>query len=110
MASISVSAPAARHIAALVKEKGGGEGGLRVGVKGGGCSGLTYVIEWAEAPRPSDEIVEGEGARVFVDPRSAKFLEGTVLDWKTSLLQSGFVFKNPNVKGSCGCGESFSVG
>jgi iron-sulfur cluster assembly protein len=110
MAAITISEGAARHIRALAAQKGTPEGGLRLGVKGGGCSGLSYFVDWSAAPGKFDEIIEaGGGARVFVDRKSAVFLQGTTLDWQTSLMQSGFVFKNPNVKSACGCGESFTV-
>ncbi|HZZ85805.1 MAG TPA: iron-sulfur cluster assembly accessory protein [Anaeromyxobacteraceae bacterium] len=107
--TIEISEKAAARIARLSAEKARPEGGLRVGVKGGGCSGLSYFIDWADAPAKHDQVIEQGGARVFVDPKSAIFLQGTVLDWQQTLMQSGFVFKNPNVKSACGCGESFSV-
>jgi len=110
MATLELTAAAAAHICALAQAKGNpAQGGLRLGVRGGGCSGLSYVVEWEEAPGERDEVLERDGARVFVDSRSARFLAGTVVDWQKSLLQSGLVFRNPNVKSSCGCGESFAV-
>jgi iron-sulfur cluster assembly protein len=78
-------------------------------VKGGGCSGLSYFIDWAAEPSRFDQVIEKDGARVFVDPKSAVFLQGTVVDWQQTLMQTGFVFRNPNVKSACGCGESFTV-
>ncbi len=107
--NLQVTADAAAHIRKLTEEKGTPAGGLRLGVRGGGCSGFSYVIEWEAQPGEKDHVIEQDGARVFVDPKSAKLLEGTVLEWKRSLIQSGFAFKNPNVKSSCGCGESFTV-
>ncbi len=109
MASITISEPAARKIRALLAQKGTPQGGLRVGVKGGGCSGLSYFVDWNDSPKSHDEVIDEGGARVFVDPKSAMFLRGTTLDWQQSLMQTGFVFKNPNVKSACGCGESFTV-
>jgi iron-sulfur cluster assembly protein len=109
MATIDISAQAAVHIRALSQEKGSAQGGLRLGVRGGGCSGFSYVVDWEAAPGERDHVFERDGARVFVDPKSARFLEGTVVDWQRTLMQSGFVFRNPNVKSSCGCGESFAV-
>jgi iron-sulfur cluster assembly protein len=109
MATITISEPAAQQIRALAAQKSTPQGGLRVGVKGGGCSGLSYVVDWAEAPARFDEVLELGGARVFVDPKSARFLAGTTLDYQRTLMQSGFVFKNPNVKSACGCGESFTI-
>jgi iron-sulfur cluster assembly protein len=101
---------AARQIRKLLEKQGLPEGGLRVGVKAGGCSGLSYVYAWEAAPTERDEVVEGpEGAKLFVDPKSRKFLEGTQLDYDTSLLSKGFFFNNPNAKSTCGCGTSFSL-
>jgi iron-sulfur cluster assembly protein len=108
-AAIEISEKAAVRIKALTTEKGTPKGGLRLGVKGGGCSGLSYFIDWAAEPAKFDQVVERDGAKVFVDPKSAVFLSGTVIDWQQTLMQSGFVFKNPNVKSACGCGESFTI-
>ena len=109
MATLELSGQAAAEIRRLSQERGTPEGGLRVGVRGGGCSGLSYVIDWEPAPAERDEVVERDGARVFVDPRSAAFLAGTVVEWRRTLMQTGFVLQNPNVRSSCGCGSSFSV-
>ena len=106
---IEISEKAAVRIKALLGEKGTPAGGLRLGVKGGGCSGLSYHIDWAAEPARFDQVIERDGARVFVDPKSAVFLAGTVVDWQQTLMQTGFVFKNPNVKSACGCGESFTI-
>jgi iron-sulfur cluster assembly protein len=108
-AVIEISEKAAARIRALTTEKGTPGGGLRLGVKGGGCSGLSYHIDWATGPSKLDQVFERDGARVFVDPKSAVFLAGTMVDWQQTLMQTGFVFRNPNVKTACGCGESFSV-
>ncbi len=83
--------------------------GVRLGVKGGGCSGMSYVIEYCDSPRPKDKVFEIDGARVYVDPKSLIYLNGTTFDYVDSLLQKGFKFVNPQVKGECGCGESFTV-
>jgi iron-sulfur cluster assembly protein len=107
--AIDISEKAAQHIKNLSAQKGTPSGGLRLGVKGGGCSGLSYFIDWAAEPAKHDHVIERDGARVFVDPKSAVFLQGTTIDWQQTLMQSGFVFRNPNVKSACGCGESFSV-
>ena len=106
---IEISDGAAARIRALAAEKGTPGGGLRLGVKGGGCSGLSYHVDWAGEPERLDQVVERDGARVFVDPKSARFLAGTVVDWQQTLMQTGFVFRNPNVKSSCGCGDSFTI-
>jgi iron-sulfur cluster assembly protein len=108
-AGIEISELAARKIRQMTEERGQPGGGLRLGVKGGGCSGLSYFVGWADGPARLDQVFEREGARVFVDPKSAVFLQGTVVDWQQTLMQTGFVFRNPNVKSSCGCGESFTV-
>ena len=107
--TIELSDEAAARIRAMAGEKGTPRGGLRLGVKGGGCSGLSYHVDWAAEPTRLDQVVERDGARVFVDPKSALFLAGTVIDWQQTLMQTGFVFRNPNVKSACGCGESFAV-
>ena len=83
--------------------------GLRVGVKGGGCSGLTYVLNIEAEPRTDDKIIEEHGVRIFVDKKSYVFLAGTVLEYDDGLNGKGFEFKNPNAKSTCGCGTSFSV-
>jgi len=86
------------------------QGGLRVGVKAGGCSGFEYTFGWETGPKPTDEIFEGAaGAKVFVDPRSLRLLDGTTLDYDTGLLSKGFVFHNPQAKSTCGCGVSFTI-
>ncbi len=109
MAGIEISEKAAAKIRQLAIDKGKPAGGLRLGVKGGGCSGLSYFVDWADAPANHDQVIEKEGARVFVDPKSLMFLQGTVIEWQQTLMQAGFVFKNPNVKSACGCGESFTI-
>ena len=85
-------------------------GGLRLGVLGGGCSGLSYQFKFDPKPRSTDQVFEFDGGvKVFVDPKSMVFLDGMILDWKDSLIQSGFAFENPHAKKSCGCGTSFSA-
>jgi iron-sulfur cluster assembly protein len=85
------------------------EGGLRLGVKGGGCSGLSYAIEVDAHPRERDHTFTFDGVRVFVDPKSFVFLTGMTLDYEETLMRQGFNFINPNSTRSCGCGTSFSV-
>jgi len=80
--------------------------GLRIGVKKGGCAGMEYTMEFADEIDPLDEIVEQDGARVMIAPMAQMFLFGTEIDYETSLLESGFRFRNPNVADACGCGES----
>ena len=84
-------------------------GGLRLGVLGGGCSGLSYQFKFDPKPRSTDNILNFDDVSVYIDPKSMVFLNGMTLDWKDSLIHSGFVFENPNAKKSCGCGSSFST-
>lgn len=83
--------------------------GLRLGVRGGGCDGLTYSIQFEAAPRPRDNVFEFDGVKVFVDPKSLAYLEGMTVDYKETLMQQTFLFQNPKAKHSCSCGTSFSV-
>jgi iron-sulfur cluster assembly protein len=107
---IEITPNAAAHIRKMLDKRGAGETGLRVGVKAGGCSGFEYTFGWESSPKETDLVFEGEGgARVFVDPRSLRLLDGTVLDYDMSLLSKGFLFHNPHAKSTCGCGASFSV-
>jgi iron-sulfur cluster assembly protein len=105
---ISITEQAARKIQTLLAEKGVAEGGLRVKVVGGGCSGLTYKME-IDQPRDGDKVFEHNGAKIVVDRKSFLYLKGTELDYKEELMASGFNLRNPNVKRSCGCGSSFVV-
>ena len=89
--------------------KMGVEGGLRLGVLGGGCSGLSYQFKFEPAPRARDNVYDFDGVNIYIDPKSLLYLHGMTLDYKESLMQSGFVFENPNAKKSCGCGTSFSA-
>jgi iron-sulfur cluster assembly protein len=91
------------------RENSGAVSGIRVGVKGGGCSGLSYVIEFCDEPRAKDRLFEVDGARVYVDPKSLIYLNGTTLDFVETFQQKGFKFINPQVRSECGCGESFSI-
>ncbi len=109
MATLELTDSAVRQIQALSRQHATPAGGLRLGVRGGGCSGFSYVIEWTPAPTEKDQVIEKDGARVFVDPKSAPLLDGTVVDFKKSLMQSRFELRNPNAKSSCGCGDSFAV-
>src|SRR5437763_6453794 len=105
---IQISETAAHKIRTLMAKQGISDGGLRVGVKGGGCSGLSYTFAWDRQARTGDEVFEGpEGARLYVDRKSLLFLNGTVLDYDTNLISKGFVFNNSNEETSCGCGASF---
>ena len=83
--------------------------GVRVGVKNGGCAGMSYTMEYAEERRAGEDVVEDRGVRVFIDPKAVLFLLGTQMDFQTSKLASQFVFNNPNQTSACGCGESVSL-
>lgn len=106
---IQITETAAQKIKALMAKQGISDGGLRVGVKGGGCSGLSYTFAWEREPRLGDEVFEEHGATIFVDRKSLLFLNGTTLDYDTALITKGFVFHNPNAKQTCGCGTSFGA-
>jgi len=105
---ISLTDRAAARINELIAADSRDGQGLRVKVVGGGCSGLQYRVDF-DAPKATDKIFEKNGAKVFVDMKSLLYLSGTELDYKDELMQSGFVFQNPNVKKACGCGQSFMV-
>ena len=106
-----VTEKAAEKIKQLLVKEGMPErtGGLRVGVQGGGCSGLTYAMRLETQARDRDNVFEDFGARVFVDPKSLAYLDETTLDYQVTLVRQGFVFHNPRAAKSCGCGSSFSV-
>jgi iron-sulfur cluster assembly protein len=90
-------------------EKQGVTGALRLGVLGGGCSGLSYQFKFDTKERPTDKVFEFDGVKIVVDPKSLLYLHGMTLDYKESLMESGFVFENPNAQKNCGCGTSFSA-
>jgi iron-sulfur cluster assembly protein len=100
---------AAERMRALMAEAGKPCVGVRVGVKNGGCAGMSYTMEYAERQNPLDEVVEERGIKLLIDPKAILFLIGTELDYKSDTLQSGFVFNNPNQVDACGCGESVSI-
>ena len=109
--SVNVTPRAAQQIKAQLSKRAqsNATSGVRLGVKGGGCSGMSYVIEYCDQPRPRDKVFEVEGAKVYVDPKSLIYLNGTTFDFVDTFQQKGFKFVNPQVKSECGCGESFSV-
>ncbi len=83
--------------------------GVRVGVKSGGCAGMSYIMEYAKEINPNDEVIEDKGVKVFIDPGAVMYLLGTEMDYKKEQFSSSFIFKNPNETERCGCGESFKV-
>ncbi len=105
---ISVTEAAAARVREIVEGREGALG-VRVGVKNGGCAGMSYTVELAGEARPSDERVDAHGATVFVDPKAVLFLLGTTMDFESTVLKTGFVFRNPNQVGACGCGESVNL-
>ena len=108
-AMITLTPLAAEKVRDLLVSRGSPQAGLRVGVRGGGCSGNSYFMEFCDAESPDDQAVETNGVRVVVDARSAMLLGGTEVDYVEGLMGSGFKFNNPNVRHNCACGESFSV-
>ena len=107
--TISISKEAVDHVNAFAKDAGKPATSLRVGVKGGGCSGLTYVLDMVDGPEEDDKVIEEHGMKLFVDRKSYVFLAGTILEYSGGLNGKGFVFNNPNAKTTCGCGTSFGV-
>jgi iron-sulfur cluster assembly protein len=105
---ITVTAAAADHVRKFIANRGKGLG-LRLGVRTSGCSGMAYVLEFADELESGDQVFEDRGVKVIVDPKSLLYLEGTELDYTKEGLNEGFKFNNPNVKDACGCGESFNV-
>jgi len=108
---IHITEKAAEKIRALLEKEGVSQdaGGLRLGVQGGGCSGLSYAMRLETQKREKDQVIEENGARVFVDPKSFLYLHDTTLDYRETLMHQGFVFENPQSARSCGCGSSFTA-
>lgn len=107
---ISVSEAAAEQIKSQLETRGTPESYLRLGIKGGGCSGFSYVIQFEDnQPRDRDIVFNEHGVKIVVDKKSLIYLNGTTLDWEQGLMKRGFKFVNPNEKSTCGCGHSFSV-
>lgn len=106
---VMLTEKAAEKVREIAKAEGLEGQGLRVQVKGGGCSGFQYDLYFDEKPGDMDEVIETHGVNIFVDPLSVQYLEGVQIDYVEGLHGAGFKFENPNVKGTCGCGSSFSV-
>jgi iron-sulfur cluster assembly protein len=103
---IEITEAAAGEIAKQRAKRGSPDAMIRIGVRGGGCTGFTYVFEWAEQVRPTDKVFSAHGVSIVVDPKSLVYLGGMQLDFVRGMMGHGFKFNNPNAKGSCGCGES----
>lgn len=108
-APITITEAAAERVKALIAKRGKPTAGVRIGIRSKGCSGMSYTVEFADEKSPYDETVEDKGVTVFIDPKATMFILGTEMDYVEEKLKSGFVFRNPNEKGRCGCGESFHV-
>ncbi len=106
---ISLSNNAAERIKEIMSKAEKDSVGVRVGVKSGGCAGMSYIMEYTKKISPNDEVIEDKGVKLFVDPGAIIYLLGTEMDYKKSEFSSSFVFKNPNETERCGCGESFKV-
>jgi iron-sulfur cluster assembly protein len=107
--AISVTEAAADRVKALIAARNQPTLGVRIGVRARGCSGMSYTLEYVDQRAPLDEVVEAHGVTILIDPKATMYLFGTEMDYVDSKLESGFVFRNPNEKGRCGCGESFHV-
>jgi len=106
---ISLSENAADRIKKIMSSAEKDSIGVRVGVKSGGCAGMSYVLEYAKETKPNDEVIEDKGVKVFIDPAAVMYLLGTEMDYKKEEFSSSFVFNNPNETERCGCGESFKI-
>ncbi len=105
----TISDAAKARIDVMLDKRGKPSAGIKVGIRTRGCSGLSYTIEYADEVGKFDEVVERDGVKVLIDPKAVMFLIGTEMDYVEEKLKSGFIFRNPNEKGRCGCGESFHV-
>ncbi|MFT0213501.1 iron-sulfur cluster assembly protein IscA [Pseudomonas sp. F1_0610] len=106
--AITMTPAATKHIRQSLEGRGKGVG-IRLGVRTTGCSGMAYVLEFVDAVEADDQVFDNEGVKIIVDPKSLAYIDGTELDFVREGLNEGFKFNNPNVRGECGCGESFSV-
>jgi iron-sulfur cluster assembly protein len=106
---ITLTDAAAKRVNDIIAKADRPIAGVRVGVKNGGCAGMSYTMEYAEAANPGEDVIEDKGVRVFVEPKAVLFLFGTEMDFQTTKLASQFVFNNPNQTSACGCGESVAL-
>ena len=109
MAPLTLTDTAVARVKELLDKRGKPSAGIRIGVRTKGCSGLSYTLEYADEKSAFDEVVEVGGVTVLIDPKATMFILGTEMDYVEEQMQTGFVFRNPNEKGRCGCGESFHV-
>ena len=107
--AITLTDNAASRIKDIMSKNENKSLGVRVGVKSGGCAGMSYIMEYAKEINPNDEVIEDKGVKVFIDPGAIMYLLGTEMDYKKEQFSSSFIFKNPNETERCGCGESFKV-
>ena len=108
-APMTITEAAAERVKSMLEKRGKPSVGIRIGVRSKGCSGMSYTLEYADEKSPFDEILEDKGVTVLIDPKATMFILGTEMDYVEEKMQAGFVFRNPNEKGRCGCGESFHV-
>jgi iron-sulfur cluster assembly protein len=106
---VSLTDAAADRVREIVANSDQPIAGLRLGIEKGGCAGMSYKMDYVTEPDPKDDVVEDHGVKIYVDPKATLFLLGTVMDFQTTKLSSGFVFKNPNEVSACGCGESVEL-
>ncbi len=106
---ITLTENAVKQVKTMLEQQGNVGYGLRVGIQGGGCAGLSYKFSFEEKPNDQDKVIEQDGVKVFVDTKSYLYLNGMQVDYHSDLMSSGFTFNNPNAKSACGCGTSFSV-
>lgn len=106
---MTITPAALERVKLLLDKRGKSSAGIRIGIRTKGCSGLSYTLEYADEKQPLDEVVEVDGITIFIDSKALMFILGTEMDFVEEKLQSGFVFRNPNEKGRCGCGKSFHV-
>ncbi|MBV5324350.1 MAG: iron-sulfur cluster assembly accessory protein [Rhodospirillaceae bacterium] len=108
-APMTITDAAAERVKSMLEKRGKPSLGIRIGVRSKGCSGMSYTLEYADEKSPFDEVLEDKGVTVLIDPKATMFILGTEMDYVEEQMQAGFVFRNPNEKGRCGCGESFHV-
>jgi iron-sulfur cluster assembly protein len=106
---ITITPAAIDRVKSLLAQRGKPSAGVRIGIRARGCSGMSYTLEYADEKTAFDEVIETEGVTILIDPKATMFILGTEMDYVEDKLEAGFVFRNPNEKGRCGCGESFHV-